>query len=235
MRIAFLSTQNAPLLGYIIREFVREELSIAGVILDARGQSEKDLRIHDERTGGRLPSVPLEEFESLHIPFYVVANHSSKVTADLVRQLSLDLLVNAGTPRVLKPEVLDAPTVGVLNCHPGLLPRFRGCTCVEWAIYFDEQVGNTVHFMNERIDEGPIVVQEGLVFGKRDTYVDVRVKVYEHGNRLLARGVRKIMAEGLRPWTLAPQPEGRYFGVIGEDKMRVVLEKLARGEYAFQR
>src|SRR5439155_416003 len=144
-------------------------------------------------------------------------------------------LVNAGTPRILGPEMLGASTVGVVNCHPGLLPRFRGCTCVEWAVYLDEEVGNTVHFMNERIDEGPIVLQEALNFTKNDTYVDVRVKVYEHGHRLLARGVAKIIAENLRPEKLEPQRDGRYWDVIGRDKMDEVLRKLAAGAYAFQR
>jgi len=235
VRVALLSTIDAPFLGHVVQELTREDVAISAVILDAKLQSPRDHRIHHERTAGRMSPVPLEEFEALHLPFYVVSNHSSKATAELVRALSLDLLVNAGTPRILGPEILEAPAIGVVNCHPGLLPRFRGCTCVEWAVYLDEQVGNTVHFMSARIDEGPIVLQEGLVFGKKDTYVDVRVQVYEQGNRLLARGVRKIIAAGLSPATLPRQVDGRYFGVIEEDKMDEVVRKLAAGAYAFQR
>jgi len=235
MRVGFLSTIDVPFLGYFIREFTQQGVPISAIVLDAKLQGAKDKRIHEERTAGRLPPIPLEEFESLHIPFYFVANHSSKVTADLVRDLSLDLLVNAGTPRILKTDILRAPSIGVVNCHPGLLPKFRGCTCVEWAIYLDEQVGNTVHFMSEGIDEGPIVLQEGLVFGEKDTYVDVRVKVYEHANRLLARGVKKIAEESLTPKDLPPQGQGRYFKVIDDEKMELVLEKVRFGKYAYQR
>jgi len=235
MRVGLLSTIDAPLLGYIVRELVRERVPIDGIILDSKPQSEKDRGLHQERTANQLPPVPLEEFESLRVPFYFLGDHRSKAAAGLVRALSLDLLVNAGTPRILGPEMLDAPSVGVVNCHPGMLPGFRGCTCVEWAVYLDEQVGNTVHFMNERIDEGPIVLREGLVFTRRDSYVDVRVKTYKHGHRLLARGVAKILAEGLRPEKLEPQPVGRYWSVIEPDKMDEVIGKLARGGYAFQR
>jgi methionyl-tRNA formyltransferase len=235
MRVGFLSTIDAPFLGYLIREFSQQNIPVSAVILDAKLQNARDHRIHEERTAGRLPPVRLEGFESLRIPFYFVANHSSKVTADLVRSLSLDLLVNAGTPRILKAEILGAPSIGIVNCHPGLLPKFRGCTCVEWAVYLDEQVGNTVHFMNEGIDEGPIVLQEGLTFDRKDTYVDVRVKVYGHGNQLLTRGVKKIIVEGLAPVKLPPQTRGQYFNVIEADKMQRVIEKLSRGEFAFQR
>ena len=59
----------------------------------------------------------------------------------------IDLLVNAGTPRILKSNLLKAPSIGVINCHPGILPDFRGCTCVEWAIYLDQPIGNTVHLI----------------------------------------------------------------------------------------
>jgi methionyl-tRNA formyltransferase len=234
-RLALLSTLDAPLLGYLMRDLTAEGVSISAVVFDQKGQAARDHRIHEERTAGRLPALPLEEFESLRIPFYFVADHRSTATADLVRSLSLDLLLNAGTPRILGAELLRAPSIGVLNCHPGLLPRFRGCTCVEWAIYLDEQVGNTVHFMNEHIDEGPILLQEGLRFGREDAYVDVRVKVYEHGNRLLARAARKVLTEGILPDRLEPQVGGRYFEVIDDGKMKNVIDKLARGDYAFQR
>ena len=234
MRVGLLSTLDAPFLGYIIREFIKLNISISSIILDAKMQDPKDHRIHEERTGSRLPPLPLDRFESLTIPFYFVTSHSSGITEDLVRKLKLDLLVNAGTPRILKPTILNAPTIGIVNCHPGLLPQFRGCTCVEWAIFLDEQIGNTVHFMNEGIDEGPIVLQEGLTFNKCDQYIDVRIKVYEHGNALLAKGVKKIIPEGLTPCNLPPQGKGRYFEVVPPDKMGKVLEKLERGEYAYQ-
>jgi hypothetical protein len=74
-----------------------------------------------------------------------------------------------------------------------------------------------------------------LRFGREDSYVDVRVKVYEHGNRLLARAARKVLTEGIVPGRLEPQLGGRYFEVIDDGKMKNVVDKLARGEYAFQR
>lgn len=232
MRVGLLSTINDPLLGSIIQELLRERVRPDAIILDAKGFSARDARLHEERTVGRLPPIPLEHFESLQMPCYVVANHSSEAAGALVRALSLDLLVNAGTPRILGAEILQAPRVGIVNVHPGLLPAFRGCMCVEWAIYLDEPVGNTVHFMNERIDEGPIVLQEAVAIGPRDSYVDVRVRIYEQGAILLARGVRNVIDEQLVPSMLPPQPPGRYFSVMEPEKMHAVREKLACGTYA---
>ena len=235
MRVGLLSIINTPALGYIIRDLTQEGISISAVLLDAKAKTEEDRRSYEERTGGRLPPIPLEEFENLHIPFYFASDHRADSSVAIVRELSLDLLVNAATPRVLNTEILKASTVGVVGWHTGLLPQFRGSTCVEWAIYLDEQVGVTVYFMNEGIDEGPIVLQEKLVFTKHDTYADVRVKVYEAGHRALARGVAKIISENLSPADFEPQSDGRYFEDIEPDKMQEVLSKLSRGRYAFQR
>jgi methionyl-tRNA formyltransferase len=179
--------------------------------------------------------LPLAEFELLKLPFYFVENHCAEATVALVKLLEVDLLVNAGTPRILKRAILQAAPRGVLSCHPGLLPGFRGCTCVEWAVYLDEQVGNTVFFMNEAIDEGPIVLQEALTFGKHQAYADVRTEVYARGHELLARAVAMVGDQDLHADELAPQSDGRYFGVIDDVRLQEVKTKLAEGRYAFQR
>lgn len=232
--ISLLGTVNSPFLGYVIRSFVANEIPIDSIILDSKGESPRDLAIHEERTGGRFPPLQLKEFEKYAIPCYFVANHSSSVTSEFIRNQRIDLLINAGTPRIISPAVLQAPRTGIVNWHPGILPYFRGSTCVEWAIFQDKPVGNTIHFMNERIDEGPIVLTESLEFSKLDTYVDIRVKVHERGLQLLANGVKKILNDGLNPSVLEPQGQGRYFPVIDPQTMQDVLKRVERGEYRYQ-
>src|SRR5256885_6402469 len=61
--VGLLSTIDAAPLGYIISEFVREHVPIDAIIFDAKPQSVKDARIHQERTAGRLPPISLEKFE----------------------------------------------------------------------------------------------------------------------------------------------------------------------------
>ena len=234
MRIGLLSTNNSPLLGYYIQQIVECGLSISAVILDSKSLSDRDIELHIERTANRMPPIPLAKFESLHIPIYDVENHSSKQTVDLVRSANLDILVNAGTPRILKKPIIEATRLGVLNCHPGLLPLFRGCTCVEWAIYLDEPIGNTVHLMTEKIDEGPIIALEELSFSKSDSYVDVREKVYRAGFRLISNCLKGLSEGTITPDNYIIQGDGRYFRPIDQDKMKVVFDKLRAGRYAFQ-
>ncbi|MFC8566431.1 methionyl-tRNA formyltransferase [Streptomyces sp. NPDC057245] len=76
----------------------------------------------------------------------------------------LDLLVCYGFSWRLPRSVLQIPRYGVLNIHSSLLPRYRGPAPVLWAIRNgDEDLGVTVHRMDEDFDTGPILAQQGGV------------------------------------------------------------------------
>lgn len=235
MRIALLSTFNSPSLQDVLEQFLACDIDIYAIILDSREFSEKDIRVFHERTRGEFANYAPEKFGTYMIPHYFFLSHNSPECADFIRQCNLDVLVNAGMPRILKEDTLRAPTRGVVNLHPGLIPAYRGCTCVEWAVYEDNQVGNTVHFMTSDIDAGPIIMQEPLEFSATDDYTSVRIKTYREGHKLLARAAREIIDEDLRPDALEMPAEGKYYPVIDEEKLEAVKRKLARGEYAYQK
>ena len=233
-RIGFLSTEDSLFLGRFLNAFLERDLSVDAIIFDSKGIGRRAHELHQERTAGRLAPLPVSVVQRKLIPRYQVDSHSSQETADLVNNLKIDLLINAGTPRILKRPILDAPRLGVLNCHPGLLPQFRGCTCVEWAIFLDSEVGNTVHFMDEGIDTGPIVLKEPLIFHKTDNYVEVRLKVLVASFALMARAATEVVQKQLRPSLLNSQAPGEYYRVIDHDKYQKVKEKLQKGSYVFQ-
>ena len=166
LKIGLLSAKGAPMLGQQIASLIDYKVHIDALVLDKKEPRQRDLEIYQDRTGGKMPPMDLNNFGRDQFSVYCVENHNDAETINIVRELGLDILVNAGTPRILKRPILDAPHMGVLNCHPGLLPEFRGCTCVEWALYLDEQVGNTIHWMSEGIDEGPILKKRAPNFFK---------------------------------------------------------------------
>jgi hypothetical protein len=115
MNVSFLSTLNAPLLGYIIQAFERHEIPIYSIFFDEKDVSAKDKLIHEERTQGILPPSPLCTFDHLEIPTFFMKNHGSEAAAAFVKKHNIDILVNAGTPRILKPHILTAPNIGVIK------------------------------------------------------------------------------------------------------------------------
>lgn len=233
-KILILATKDGPYSYMALQYLIKNGIKIFGVALDEKGVGEKSVQIWNERTAGNIKVGNIFEFESPSTPFFIFKSHAHKEFEAFVRDHGIDLLVNAGTPNILRQNILDAPKMGVLNVHPSILPKYRGCTTMEWSIYNDDPVGNTAHFMTAGIDEGPIIVQESYNFTKKDKYTDIRSKLYLKNVELMAKAIEKIVNNDLTPEKLAPQEDGHYWNVIDQDKIETVKMKLANGQYKYQ-
>ena len=232
--VSLLSNIGSPVFGQVINEFIKQGVKIDSVIFDDLVTPKEYIKVWNERTAGNFPVLPMSDFEGLNIPCFFVKNHSSAKTVKLVKSGNIDLLINAGTPRILKHNILSSPNIGVLNCHPGSLTRYRGCTAVEWAIFEDEKIVNTVHLMTEEIDQGPIVLESENYFSKGDSYSDIRSAVYRDGYKVLAQAVLHMMNTD-KNWCEADYPKsGRSMDVIESDKMEIVYEKIRNNNYKYQ-
>ena len=234
-KVGILSTIDSPLLGYFIKSLTDLDCKINAVILDSSTSPKKELKIHSERTANKMPPLSIYDFEKLKVPFYFVKNHNSNFSLNLIKSLNLNLLINAGTPRILNKKILSSVDIGILNCHPGLLPKYRGCTCVEWAIYNDDQIGNTVHLMTERVDDGVILKQELLNFSKLNSYEDIRVKVYKSGLKLLSKTTRDLLQKKNKINHYVSRKKGKFYPIIDKKRMKIVINKINKGNYAFQK
>lgn len=75
--------------------------------------------------------------------------------------------------QILKRGILAAAPLGVVNCHAGALPFYRGCNPINWAIINGEtRFGVTVHAVDEGIDTGDVILQTFAPIGPDDTYAD---------------------------------------------------------------
>src|SRR5262249_24483185 len=95
------------------------------------------------------------------IPLLAVGRLGAPDCLETVPDLSPDLICAACFPRRLPPPLLALPRLGCLNVHPSLLPRYRGPVPLFWMFRAGEATGGvTVHWMEERLDAGPIAAQE---------------------------------------------------------------------------
>jgi methionyl-tRNA formyltransferase len=150
---------------------------------------------------------------------------------EIIWESGANFLVNAGTPRILKTPILTATPLGALNCHPGLLPEFRGCSCVEWAIYLDKPVGVTVHRMSEGIDEGPVLLRRQLDIAPKDRYEDVRIKAYLGACSALADASLGLVRGCFNGADFISQKAGQYYSPMNPGMLLLVKDKLACGRY----
>ena len=229
--VVLLSSWGSPELADYLAALRARNLPIRAVLCAGR-VAEAQMRIVEERTTGFYRPSSIFEMPLADVAFYFVKSHNSDACLDLLRRLRSDLLVNAGTPDILKEAILGLPSVGILNAHPGILPKYRGCTCVEWAIYNDDPVGATCHFMARGIDEGPIVLSRTMPIAPGTPYEKVRADMVRHACAVMAEGVETVLAAKLSPASLPPQGEGTYHRVIPADALDEVRCKLAEGRYA---
>ncbi len=128
----------------------------------------------------------------------------------LLREAGCDTVVLAGFMRIVKPGLLAAFPMRVLNIHPALLPAFPGVQSWKQALDYGCKVaGVTVHFVDSGTDTGPIIVQKCVPVLEDDTpeSLHARIQVQEHlafpealrllaADRLRVEGRRVVVSAG---------------------------------------
>ena len=123
-----------------------------------------------------------------------------RAMGDWIEGLGADLVVLAGFMEILSPEFIRRFAGRIVNVHPSLLPAFAGIRAIQQAVDYGVKVmGVTVHFVDEGVDSGPIILQEAfdvLPYSRDIAAIEERVHEIEH--RLLPRAVALIAAGRVR-------------------------------------
>ena len=118
---------------------------------------------------------------------------NSKTYLDQLRRMSLDLVISINASQKFKSEILSLPRLGCINVHGALLPRYRGRLPSFWVLANGErETGATVHFMNEDLDDGPILLQERVSIEARDTQDSLIRKTKALGAKLLVEAIDRL-------------------------------------------
>jgi phosphoribosylglycinamide formyltransferase-1 len=133
----------------------------------------------------------------------------------LVRELEarrVGLVCQAGWMRILSPVYIRAFSGRAINIHPSLLPAFPGLHAQRQALQHGVKVaGATVHFTDEGVDTGPIIVQAAVPVEPGDTEETLAARILSVEHRIYPEAIR-LFAEGrlrIEGRTVAVDPEGR--------------------------
>lgn len=111
----------------------------------------------------------------------------------------VELVVLAGYMQLLSPGFLGRFPQRVINVHPALLPAFTGIGAVEQALGYGVKVfGVTVHFVDEGVDTGPIILQRALDLPAATDAGQVRAALRPVEHELLCEAVRLIARDAVR-------------------------------------
>ena len=109
---------------------------------------------------------------------YQPADASSRDAASYLKNLNADLFVVVSFGQILKKDILEIPKLYAINLHGSLLPKYRGAAPTNWAVINgDRSSGVTIIKMNEKMDEGEILLKKEAGIGDDDTNITLSEKL----------------------------------------------------------
>ncbi len=105
------------------------------------------------------------------VSVYKTSNINSKEFIEKLDSLKMDLIISIAAPQIFKKHLLHLPKFGCINIHCSLLPMYRGMLPTFWVLALGEkETGVTIHYMNENLDDGDIILQERVPIHEKDTF-----------------------------------------------------------------
>jgi phosphoribosylglycinamide formyltransferase-1 len=150
------------------------------------------------------PGLQRAERAGVETAVFAISDHPDRAArdralGDWLETRGIDLVVLAGFMELLGPEFVGRFRNRIVNVHPSLLPAFPGVGAIEKAVEHGARItGVTVHFVDEHLDNGPIVCQEALELSYPAHIAEIEQRVHALEHRLLPRAVRLIAAGRVR-------------------------------------
>lgn len=122
-----------------------------------------------------------------------------RVLGDWIEERGADLVVLAGYMQLLSPEFVGRFRNRVINVHPALLPSFPGIDALQQAIDHGSKItGVTVHFVDEGVDSGPIILQRPVPIPPSRDWDEAEKAIHASEHALLPETIRLIAAGRVR-------------------------------------
>ena len=186
-----------------------------GILLSGRGSN--FMAIADNVAAGRIPAeiaivisnrpnAPgLEEAERRGLPTRMVPSKGlereqyDRQVVEVLQEKQVDLVCLAGFMRLLSPYFVSAFPNRILNIHPSLLPAFPGLDAQRQALeYGVKMTGCTVHFVDENLDAGPVVIQSAVSVVDDDTPETLSARILKEEHRIYSEAINIVLSGGWR-------------------------------------
>jgi phosphoribosylglycinamide formyltransferase-1 len=144
----------------------------------------------------------LEAARELNLPAFAIpsvgrkrAEHDAEMIARL-HQHKVDLVCLAGYMRIISPVFVEAFPNRILNVHPSLLPAFPGLDAQGQALKYGAKIaGCTVHFVDEAVDHGVIILQKTVPVQDGDTVETLSARILEQEHRAYPEAIAAVLSE----------------------------------------
>ncbi|HKL43201.1 MAG TPA: phosphoribosylglycinamide formyltransferase [Clostridia bacterium] len=141
----------------------------------------------------------LKRGENKNIPsFYVDSYNRNEKILKLLKAYDIDLVVLAGYLKILSEEIIDAFRNKIINIHPSLLPKYSGKGFYGEKVHQavinnnEEYSGATIHYVDEGIDTGKILMQKKVKVLDTDDYISLSKRILKVEHEILVTVVEKL-------------------------------------------
>lgn len=175
--------------------------------------------------------------QSNTIDYVISENVNSEAYIEKIKKYECDLFVSMSFNQIFKDTIINLPKLKTINCHAGKLPFYRGRNVLNWVLINDEkEFGITVHYVDEGIDTGDIILQETYPITDEDDYKSLLNLAYEACASLLIRAVLLIKEGKVRAVKQNTiHPVGMYCGIRGSGDEIINWNQPSRDVFNFVR
>jgi len=184
-----------------------------------------------DRPAGRgleLKASPVkQEALALSLPVFQPEKIKAPESVEFLRNLRPDVMVVAAYGQILPKAVLEIPRVACLNIHGSLLPKWRGAAPIHYALMNgDGETGVTIMYMNEKMDEGDILLMEKTAVGPLETTGQLHERLAQMGAQALVKAL-ELLSDGKAGRTPQDGSQATYAPSLKREQCKIRWDRRA--------
>ena len=171
-------------------------------IIEAIEEGEIEGRINivisDNRDAFALKRAKQNNIETQYVDFKSFKNREDydKEIIKILEEKKIDLVVLAGYMRIISPYFIKMYKNKIMNIHPALLPSFPGLHAQRQAVGYGVKIsGCTVHFVDEGVDSGPVILQKAVEVKDDDTEESLAERILKEEHQIYPKAIQ-LFSEG---------------------------------------
>ena len=157
--------------------------------------------ISDKKDAFAMQRAKRNEIFNIYIPprEYTNKKDYEQALINVMEEKGVELVILAGFMRILSPYIVDFYHNRIINIHPSLLPAFPGLNAQKQAFDYGAKVsGCTVHFVDEGMDTGPVILQKAVTVKQDDTLEKLKKRILKQEHKILPQAIKLYSENRLR-------------------------------------
>jgi len=172
--------------------------AIIEAIQEGKIEGRISIVLSDNREAYALNRAAQNNLETRYVDFKSFKNREDydKKIVEYLKEKNVELVVLAGYMRILTPYFIKVYKNRIMNIHPALLPSFPGLNAQRQALEYGVKIsGCTVHFVDEGVDSGPIILQRAVEVKDEDTEESLAERILKEEHQIYPQAIQ-LFAQG---------------------------------------